>query len=249
MIQAVVKVGGSLSQGEHLPALGKRLSEVGKHHPLLVVPGGGPFADTVRILDGRHNLGDSAAHWMAILGMDQYGWLLSELVPRSVPVWSLAAARSVSQAGRVPILLPWRLLYETDPLPHSWQVTSDSIAAWVAGEVQAPRLVLLKNVDGLFGERQEGTNRRRLLERVAVERLGRSGMVDDHLSGLVDQYGWDLWLINGQRPERLAELLSAGTTMGTRVLRERDVGCDGSGESEAVTGRKKSAPIELAAVQ
>ena len=31
-------------------------------------------------------------------------------------------------------------------------MTSDSIAAWVAGEVGADRLVLVKEVDGLFAE-------------------------------------------------------------------------------------------------
>ena len=44
----------------------------------------------------------------------------------------------------VPVLAPYRWLREADPLPHSWTVTSDSIAAWVAGQVGARRLVLVK---------------------------------------------------------------------------------------------------------
>jgi aspartokinase-like uncharacterized kinase len=47
-------------------------------------------------------------------------------------------------AGRVPVLAPSQWLREADPLPHSWDVTSDSIAAWVAGAVGARRLVLVK---------------------------------------------------------------------------------------------------------
>jgi aspartokinase-like uncharacterized kinase len=249
MIRAVVKVGGSLSRGEHLPALGKHLGEVGKRYPVLVVPGGGPFADAVRAQDQRFGLRDSAAHWMAILGMDQYGWLLADLVPESEPVWSLAAARIVSQAGRVPILLPWTLLYATDPLPHTWDVTSDSIAAWVAGGVQAPLLVLLKDVDGLFDERPHEASRPRLHERIAVEQLGRFGVVDGYLPGLVAQYGLELWLVNGERPERLAELLSTGTTTGTRALGKGDVHQGNSPVPETATEPKGLDLAELAGVQ
>jgi 5-(aminomethyl)-3-furanmethanol phosphate kinase len=216
MIRAVVKVGGSLSRGEHLPALGQRLGDLGKRHPLLVVPGGGPFADAVRVQDQRFGLGNAAAHWMAILGMEQYGWLLADLIPGGEPVRTLAAARAVAQAGRVPILLPWTLLYAADPLPHSWDVTSDSIAAWIAGRVRVPLLVLLKDVDGLL-ESPSAASRPRLREGIAVEELGRFGIVDGCLPGLVCRYELDLWLVNGQRPERLVELLSTGTTTGTRV--------------------------------
>jgi len=44
----------------------------------------------------------------------------------------------------VPVLAPSRWLREADPLPHSWDVTSDSIAAWVAGAAGASQLVLVK---------------------------------------------------------------------------------------------------------
>ena len=46
----------------------------------------------------------------------------------------------------MPVLLPSALLAERDPLPASWAVTADSIAAWVAGAAGAGRLVLVKPV-------------------------------------------------------------------------------------------------------
>lgn len=216
MIQAVVKVGGSLCRGDGLPALGRRLAELGRRHSLLVVPGGGPFADAVRGQDRRFRLGDSTAHWMAILGMDQYGWLLADQVPGGEPVRSLAAARDVAGAGRVPILLPWALLYAADPLRHTWDVTSDSIAAWVAGRARAPLLALLKDVDGVL-DGPPAAGGARLRGSVPAAELGRFGVVDGHLPGLVARYGLELWLVNGRHPERLAELLSTGATKGTRV--------------------------------
>ena len=74
----VVKVGGSLAvHALELRLLCKKLSDTAREHPLVVVPGGGEFADVVRQLDIRFGLLGSVAHRMAILGMDQYGLLLS----------------------------------------------------------------------------------------------------------------------------------------------------------------------------
>jgi aspartokinase-like uncharacterized kinase len=196
------------------------VSELGKRYPLLVVPGGGPFADVVRAQDKQFGLSDSVAHWMAILGMEQYGWLLADLIPDGEPVQTLAKAHALSQQGRVPILLPWTLLYLTDPLPHTWDVTSDSVAAWIAATLQTPLLILLKDVDGAFIEYGQKKNHSRLLKRITTGQLECYGVVDRYLPGLVAQYGLELWLINGKRPERLAELLSTGTTVGTRAVEE-----------------------------
>ena len=218
MIRAVVKVGGSLSGGDGLAALGGRLGELGRRYPLLVVPGGGPFAEAVRSQDRKFGLRDETAHWMAILGMDQYGWLLADLIPGGEPVRTLAAARAAAGAGRLPILLPWELLYAADPLPHSWDVTSDAIAAWIATRVRAPLLVLLKDVDGLL-EDASAAGDGCLRESVTLEELGRYQVVDRCLPDLVERGGLDLWLVNGRRPGRLAELLATGRTTGTGLAR------------------------------
>jgi len=57
----------------------------------------------------------------------------------------IAAAR---EAGRLPVLAPYRWVRTADPLPHSWEVTSDSIAAWLAGVLGARRIVLIKPAGG-----------------------------------------------------------------------------------------------------
>ena len=76
----VVKVGGGLGD-DALPGLCAALGELGRRHPLLVVPGGAGFADAVRDADRRFGLHAETAHRMAILGMEQFGWLLSDLIP------------------------------------------------------------------------------------------------------------------------------------------------------------------------
>jgi hypothetical protein len=131
VIDTVVKIGGAaLGLPIDIPADGRTL----------IVPGGGPFADTVRDIDSRYGIGDDAAHWTAILGMDQYAFVLASLVRGATLV------TSAPTGVNLPVLAPYQWLRAADPLPHSWDVTSDSIAAWVASAVGAKRLLLVKPV-------------------------------------------------------------------------------------------------------
>jgi 5-(aminomethyl)-3-furanmethanol phosphate kinase len=144
-VATVVKIGGGLlEQAERLSAVLSAVAAAARKHRLLVVPGGGPFADAVRHVDSRWRLSDDAAHWMAVLGMDQYAHLLAERLGCSRLVTNLHEVKAALDDGRVPVLAPSHWLRAVDPLPHSWDVTSDSIAAWVAGAVGARRLVLVK---------------------------------------------------------------------------------------------------------
>lgn len=145
MCDVVVKIGGGLLA--HVADLDHVLAAVtmlARSRRVLIVPGGGPFADAVREVDRRVGIPAEAAHWMAILAMDQYAHLLASRLTRGVVVSSLADASDEADSGRLPVLAPSRWLAEADPLPHTWEVTSDSIAAWVAAEAEARDLVLVK---------------------------------------------------------------------------------------------------------
>jgi aspartokinase-like uncharacterized kinase len=134
VIETVVKLGGAVLADAPVMAL----AGIPRDGRTLIVPGGGPFADMVRAADARFGLSDDDAHWAAILAMDQYATALAALAPG------------------LPIVAPYQWLRAVDPLPHSWDVTSDSIAAWVALAVGARRLLLVKpvsdgGVDRYFG--------------------------------------------------------------------------------------------------
>lgn len=217
MIEAVVKVGGSLARGDGLRGLCAVLAAAGRRHRLLVVPGGGAFADAVRSCDAHYGLSDGAAHWMAILAMDQYACLLADLIPEAATIRSLDAA-AVSTEGRVPVLLCHDLLRGRDELPHSWDVTSDSIAAWVAKQLAAPLLVLLKDGAGLAAPFRDGLPGPD--GPLPLHRLAQWECVDEHLAVVLAGTGYDLWIIDGARPERLPELLDGGSTTGVRLDRE-----------------------------
>jgi aspartokinase-like uncharacterized kinase len=211
-VLTVLKVGGGLGRGagdDVLRALCSTLGELGERHPLLVVPGGAWFADAVREADRRFALPATTSHHMAVLGMEQFGWLLSELIPGAE-----RSARARAVAGRTTVLLPGALAL--DRLPASWQVTSDSIAAWVAGEAGAGRLVLVKEVDGLFAE---WPAQGQPIARMTAAELGalRPAGVDAYLPTALAGASFETWVISGRDPERLVQLLEHGATVGTRI--------------------------------
>jgi aspartokinase-like uncharacterized kinase len=226
-VLTVVKVGGGLAReaGDGaLRTLCRAIGDAGVRHPLLVVPGGAEFADTVREHDGRFALRSATAHRMAILAMEQFGWLLSDLIPGAVPCPDLPAAHAAAARGRTPVLLPAALL-AGDPLPASWAVTSDSIAAWVAGAGHAARLVLVKPVAGLFRDwPADGDPLTRLTvdELADLRAAGRAAGVDEHLPEALRAAGVEAWVLDGREPDRLVTLLERGSTEGTVVLPERN---------------------------
>ena len=147
VVDVVVKIGGGvLAHPDHFEAALAAIGAAGRAQRLLVVPGGGPFADTVREVNLRIRLSDDAAHWMAVLAMDQYAHLVAARLFGSTLVTKRHEIGAALDAPvrQIPVLAPYRWLREADPLPHEWTVTSDSISAWIAGRVDARRLVLIK---------------------------------------------------------------------------------------------------------
>jgi 5-(aminomethyl)-3-furanmethanol phosphate kinase len=153
-VLAVIKIGGSLFNWPELPVrleafLGDHFPMTGVERPLLIA-GGGPAADLVRDLDRIHRLGDAKAHHLALHAMDLSAFMLSTLIPGTVSIDSLDAVWRALAHRKVPILAPRRTIHAIDdsprdPLPANWDVTSDTIAAWIAAHVKGSRLILLKS--------------------------------------------------------------------------------------------------------
>jgi 5-(aminomethyl)-3-furanmethanol phosphate kinase len=141
----VVKLGGSLAESPHLRAW---LGAIAAVPDIVLVPGGGPFADAVREAQTVMGFGDSAAHRLALLAMEQYGYALCDLEPGLAPASTLdeIRARLVETPPRTPVWMPSALALADPELPRSWDLTSDSLAAWLAGRLGAVELVLVKSV-------------------------------------------------------------------------------------------------------
>ena len=141
----VVKLGGSYAFSSDLPGwLAAIASSAGD---IVLVPGGGPFADAVRSAQPRMGFDDDAAHHMALLGMDQYGRALAALNKRFTPAASIAGIRRALRAGNVPVWSPTEMVLKRNDIPRSWEVTSDGLAAWLACRIGARRVLLIKHVD------------------------------------------------------------------------------------------------------
>jgi probable H4MPT-linked C1 transfer pathway protein len=139
------KVGGSLlAHTEVLNSVMALVVRAARRQRVLVVPGGGPLADRVRDVDRALQLSADASHWMAVKAIDQLAEALADRCEPATVVTDAHEIRLVLLSERIPVLAPHRWLRDADALPHSWDATSDSVAAWVAGELGARRLVLVK---------------------------------------------------------------------------------------------------------
>ena len=187
----IVKLGGSLYY--RIPDLAPILGA--SKRPLLIIPGGGPFADLVRQVHADND----TAHWMAIAAMEQYGWFISS--------FGILTMDRIAVPLTTTVLLPYRCLRSTDVLPHTWEVTSDTIAAWVAGTLHLD-LLLLKSVDGIFinGILQE-----------QITRPVESDIIDPGFIPFVLKNTVKTTIINGSKPERVEKYLNGELVPHTEI--------------------------------
>jgi aspartokinase-like uncharacterized kinase len=161
MYTIVYKLGGSLLA---LPDLSRRLQDLLKQplpfsgesqHPerlqRLLIVGGGPIADAVRHWDQVHRLRDSAAHELAMQSMSFNARFVAAILSGARVVATRAEARDAWTQGCVAVLAAAEFVEAEerssgDLLPRSWDVTSDSVAAYVTLHWPADALVLLKSV-------------------------------------------------------------------------------------------------------
>ena len=171
----VVKLGGSFALSPHLrewtAAIAARAGRI------VIVPGGGPFADVVRIAQAPMGFDDRAAHRMGLLAMEQYGCAIASLDERLSPADSLESIRHSLADGKVPVWLPVRMVLAEASIPQSWDVTSDSLAAWLAGKIGAKRLVLVKHVEAMENAvRAADLTARNIVDNAFMDFLAASGV-------------------------------------------------------------------------
>lgn len=222
MVEAVVKLGGSLAEDPvSLRALCKELEKLARTHRIIVVPGGGKFADSVRKFDHRVHLSDTVAHKMAILAMDQFGLFLSDIMTNTRAVYTLETAKKLSETEILPILLPSKLMFQEDPLEHSWDVTSDSIAAFIAGLLHVKKLILVTNVDGIFTNDPKKNLNLRLIEKLSANELlswNKRTCVDKFLPKILLETRLDCYVVNGRHPERIQAILKSESALYTQIV-------------------------------
>src|SRR5665647_1290561 len=221
MNATIVKVGGSLAlYPEKLRNLCTKINEISKEQKLIIVPGGGEFADVVRCVDKRFHLSCNTSHKMAILGMDQYGLLLSDLMPYSVTANKLIEIKHFLDLDQLPIFLPSNSMIREDPLKNSWAVTSDSIAVYIASRLKVTKVLLITDVDGIYNNDPKTVSDAKLINDISASELlamDKRTSVDKELPNLLLKNPIDCYVVNGLFPKRIKSVLNGQDAICTLI--------------------------------
>jgi aspartokinase-like uncharacterized kinase len=188
----VVKIGGSLARDPLLPVWLAMLAEYGAGR-VTIVPGGASFANAVRDAQARWGFDDVSAHNMAVLAMAQTAHMMHALERRLVLVTHEAEIRSTLHAGRPALWLPMSLLRDAPDQLTSWEVTSDSLALWLARRLNAERLVVVKACA--------------LEPGYTLDELGASGVLDMRFGQWAHEVAFAIDVVQGREIERVRDAL------------------------------------------
>lgn len=199
----VVKLGGSLLTSDSLAQWLTLIEEKGDGK-VIIVPGGSVFANAVRHADQAVNLTDACAHRLAVMAMDQYAYVLKDLAP------GLTVARhelEIAERGwqhRGIIWLPSHMLLADENIPHSWSVTSDTLAAWLAKKLNATNLVLVKSIRSSL----------------PLDSLIAAEVIDDAFSSAVAGAKFNAWTVHKNDYEHFASGFNQDTLaqVGNKLL-------------------------------
>lgn len=208
----VVKLGGSL-----FPDYAIRLCNSLAGKDVLLICGGGEFANKIREYDKRVKFSGTASHKTAILCMDMLGILLADKVDHAEAVYSLEDAKKVLGRGNIPILLPYKLFQYLDPLEHSWKVTSDSIAVYISWLLKS-KILIVTNVDGIYSI-HPSVDGAKLIKNISAKKLLTFGetSVDENLPELLLRYKLDCYVVNGKYPKRAISIIEGKSSKYTLI--------------------------------
>lgn len=184
----VVKLGGSLYNTPELNLWLKALASYSEQQAIVIVPGGGPFANLVRDAQGLHRFDDKTAHHMAIVAMKQFGLLLSSLEPKCQPL-----SLNKNESAALSVWLPEDSLLQESSIEQSWGVSSDSLALWLANTLSASQLLLIKQVQPLSR---------------SIKELSKEQCIDHGFSSFFKSFSGKTKIVHSQNYLYLAEHMS-----------------------------------------
>lgn len=141
----VIKLGGSLLETAALPACLQTIAD--SEGQAVIVPGGGPFAEQVRTAQSQWHFDDVAAHRMAILAMQQMALLMHSLQPEFMLIDDAHALAAAWPAHPKLIWSPSFVQLDEEGVAATWDITSDSLAAWLAGQLAVDELIVVKSAE------------------------------------------------------------------------------------------------------
>lgn len=201
-IKQVVKIGGSL-----FPNYAIDLAKQLKGTDSLIVLGGGEFANLIRKYDSEISFSQETNHWTAIDCMDIIAKLVNDKVDSTKLAYSIDEAKKISDDGFTPIFIVSEFLRSEDPFECSWDVTSDSIAAYVSHLLNA-NLLIVTNVNGIYTQEPKEPGSTFISKIDAKTMLNfQESSIDVMLPSLLLKFGTNCYVVNGKYPERVLSLI------------------------------------------
>ena len=211
----LIKIGGSLTySAKHLlDSLKSFCNENTGKYKIIIVPGGGEFANVVRDLNQKTELNDDASHKLATLCTDLTGIYFSE-ISNIRTVDNLYDAKSILKKEDIVILLPSKIVLSNDELPHSWDITSDSIAVYIAKLLNLSNVIIATDVDGIYTKYPEG----KLLNTINAKSIKGFTSVDSYLPNLLIKHNIECFVVNGKYPNRIINILKNNKDIYTKII-------------------------------
>ncbi len=201
-IKQVVKIGGSL-----FPNYAIELAKQLKGTNSLIVLGGGEFANLIRKYDSEINFSEETNHWAAIDCMDVISKLVNDKVDSTKLVYTIDEANEISNDGFTPIFVVSEFLRKEDFFTCSWDVTSDSIAAYVSHLLNA-NLLIVTNVNGIYTQEPKEAGSTFISKIDAKTLLNfQESSIDVMLPSLLLEFGTNCYVVNGKYPDRVLSLI------------------------------------------
>lgn len=177
----------------------------------LIVVGGGEFANLIRKYDEKYKFSSKITHETAIDSMVILAKLLDDKISFTKIAYSISDAKKYSDEGLIPILIVSKLLKELDPFEYSWDVTSDSIALYVANLLKAKTLIAT-NVEGIY-TRDPSEEGSKFISKIDAKKLltFEESSIDLMLPSLLIKFGTNCYIVNGKFPKRVLSLISDNT--------------------------------------
>ena len=202
IIKHVVKIGGSL-----FPNYAIELAKQLKDTSSVIILGGGEFANLIRKYDSEMHFSEDTNHWRAIDCMDIIAKLVDDKVDSTKLAFSIDEVNEISDEGLTPIFVVSEFLRREDPFECSWDVTSDSIAAYVAHLLNA-NLLIVTNVNGIYTQepKEPGST---FISKIDAKTLltFQESSIDVMLPSLLLRFGTNCYVVNGKYPERVLSLI------------------------------------------
>lgn len=216
----VIKIGGSLFP-EDAVSFCKTLNDfkegVKSSPRIMLICGGGEFANKIREYNEEQFFSDSANHNSAIICMDIVGTLLADKIDNFSAVKSLEDIELICNQNEIPVLLPSTLMEQFDPLEHSWRVSSDSIALFISHLLKA-KLLIATDVDGIYTH-DPSHDDAKLIKNISAKKLLNFGetSVDEFLPELLMKYRSKCYVVNGKYPERAISIIEGKSSKYTLI--------------------------------